>query len=145
MKKQTTVSKVILHLHAKFQKRHVKVVLYLPSPVSKVTTRSLLCNERMLSTRVSNVARVSVSNVLQRCCRGWVSFSAQFRTHEIHNFLFWQFSLFFMQRSSGFTFGGEWIHWRILCNTTFSVVACWALSRTCPFWFHPSLCMAQGK
>ena len=48
-----------------FQKRHVKVVLYLPSALSKVTTRSLLCNERMLSTRVSNVARVSISNVLR--------------------------------------------------------------------------------
>ena len=41
---------------------------YLPSALSEVATRSLLCYERLLSTRVSNVARISnvarVSNVL---------------------------------------------------------------------------------
>ena len=63
--KQTTVYNASLHLHAKFHKCQLKVVLYLPSALSQVTTRSLLCYERMLSTRVSNVARVSLSNVLR--------------------------------------------------------------------------------
>ena len=35
-------------------------MLHLPSALSKVATRSLLCYERLLSTRVSNVARVSL-------------------------------------------------------------------------------------
>ena len=70
---------------------------YLPSALSKAATRSLLCYEGVLSSRVSNVARVSLSlsNVLlmvavvsaQRCCREWVSFSAQFWTYGVRIFL----------------------------------------------------------
>ena len=65
MLKQVTVYNVSLHLHAKFQKYQLKVVLYLPSALSQVTTRSLVCNERLLSTRVSNVERAVPSNVLR--------------------------------------------------------------------------------
>ena len=43
---------------------------FLPSALSKVATRSLLCYERLLSTRVSNVARVH----LERAPVGWRSF-----------------------------------------------------------------------
>ena len=90
MLKQTTVYNVSLHLHAKFQKRHEKFVLYLPSALSKVTTRSLLCNERMLSTRVSNVASAS----LKRAPVGGCRFRPMFGTYEIHIFYFGIFSLF---------------------------------------------------
>ena len=43
---------------------------FLPSALSKVATRSLLCYERLLSTRVSNVARVHLERALDR----WRSF-----------------------------------------------------------------------
>ena len=76
------------------------LMLYLPSALSKVTTRSLLCYERLLSTRISNVDRVSLSLSrcpclsrtrscwwasfsAQRCCSEWVS---QIRTYEIQIF-----------------------------------------------------------
>ena len=75
---------------------------YLPSALSKVATRSLLCYERLLSTRVSNVARVSLERApdgcasfsAQRCYREWVSFSAQFWTYEIRNVYFCSFLYF---------------------------------------------------
>ena len=53
---------VSLHLHAKFKIVFGNLMLvaqYLPSALSEVATRSLLCYERLLSTRVSNVARIS--------------------------------------------------------------------------------------
>ena len=34
---------------------YFRAAQYLPSDLSKVTTRSLLCDERLLSTRISNV------------------------------------------------------------------------------------------
>ena len=79
---------------------------------------------------------LSLSNVLQRCCRELVSFSAHVWTYEMRNFLIWQFSFF--------SCSGRVDSRLVLCDTAFSVFACWALSRTCPFFFHPSLCIAQG-
>ena len=70
-----------------------------------------------------------------------------------------------MQLSSGFTFGDDatfsgtscpvplWVSLMVALSVSrmcrnrdraFSAVACCALSRTCCFLSHPSLCMAQG-
>ena len=63
MVKQTTVYNVSLHLHAKFQKCHLKFdAVSAFSLVKGYNTFSFLflCYERLLSTRISNVARLSL-------------------------------------------------------------------------------------
>ena len=74
---------VCLHLHAKLKTCLIifdVVAQYLPSALSKVATHSLLCCERLLSTRVSNVARIWHVPVSRRCSGWWVSLSAQVLT-----------------------------------------------------------------
>ena len=88
-------------------------MLYLPSALSKVTTRSL-CATNDCCLLVSRTLPVSLS--LKRApvggCRSRPSFavvsvffSAQFWTNEILNFYYCSF---FLWRSSGFTFGDSW-------------------------------------
>ena len=103
--------------------------------------------ERLLSTRNSNVARVS----LERCpclsrtcsCCELASCSAQFGAYEVRIF----FAVFiFMQLSSGLTFGDNVTFPGTSCrDTAFSVVACCALLRTCSFLSHPSLWHGSGR
>ena len=78
----------------------------LPSALSKVATRSLLCCERLLSTRVSNVTCISnVARVsLERAPVGGRRFRPTFGRMEFGNFYFCNF-LIFVRRSSGLTFG----------------------------------------
>ena len=108
-------------------------MLYVPSALSKVTTRSLLCHERLLSTRVSNVARVSLKRALVSERR----FRPNIGRMKFGIFILWFF--IFMQRSGEFTFGD---------NVTFSVIRLSVslrvahFLRICPFLSHPSLCMA---
>ena len=101
MLKQTTVYNVSLHLHAKFQKRHLKVVLYLPS--APRLQHVLFCATNECCPLVSRTLPVSLS-LSQTCSGWWVSFSAQFRKHEIVTILIFSVFFLFMQRSSGFTF-----------------------------------------
>ena len=83
-------------------------------------------------------------------------------------FTLFMFAVFFLfvQRSSGFTFGDNWRlssgftfgdNWRLSIGFTFGDFVTFSViqlsvslrvarcRRTCPFWFHPSLCIAQGK
>ena len=95
---------VCLHLHAKFKSCLLifdAVAQYLPSALSKVATHSLLCCERLLSTRVSIVARIWHVPVSRRCSGWWVSLSAQVLTWNWGIFLIAQF-FFFVRLSSGF-------------------------------------------
>ena len=82
------------------------VAQYLPSALSEVATRSLLCYERLLSTRVSNVARIS--NVarasLQRALVGGRRFRPSILDGWNSGILFLQF-LICLRLSSGCTFG----------------------------------------
>ena len=89
---------------------------YLPSALSKVATRSLLCCERLLSTRVSNITCISnvarvylesapvggrrfrLSVAVVSGCRFWPTFGRM----EFGNYYFLQF-LIFVRRSSGLT------------------------------------------
>ena len=64
---------VCLHLHAKFKSCLIIFDVFaqhLPSALSKVATHPLLCCERLLSTRVSIVARIWHVPV-SRWCSGW--------------------------------------------------------------------------
>ena len=108
MLKQTAVYNVSSLLHAKYLKHHLKFDAVCAFSFVQGYNTFSLCYERLLSTRVSNVSRVSLSNVLRLvgAVFGPALFSAQFWTYEIRNFYFCSF--FFMQRSSGHTFGDNW-------------------------------------
>ena len=60
MLKQTTVYNVNLQIHAKFQKCHLGFDAVSAFSLVQGCKRSLLCYERLSSTRISNVARVSL-------------------------------------------------------------------------------------
>ena len=60
-------------------------MLYLPSALSKITTRLLKNDCFLLLSRTLPVSLSLIS--AQRCCREWASFSAQFWTSGIHVFL----------------------------------------------------------
>ena len=129
MLKQTSVYSVSLHFHTKFRNCLLKfdaVCTVSAFSLSNVSTRSLLCYDRLLSTRSPNVAVVSG-------CRFWPNFR-----------LYFEFYAHFLL-SSGFTFGDNcapsdtscpvplWVSimvallvsWmRGSLDTVFSVVAC---------------------
>ena len=65
MLKQTTVYDVSLHLHAKFRKCHLKFDAVSAISLVQGNNTFSLCYERLLSTRVSNVAPLSLTNVLR--------------------------------------------------------------------------------
>ena len=148
MLKQTTVYNVSLHLHAKFQSVIWKLDAVSAFSLIQGSNTFSSCYERLLSTRVSNVARLSLS---KRAPVGWRRFrpsvavvsGCRFRP----NLGRMKFALFLFCSSLYFYATVKWIHvwWQchILGETAFSVDACCALLRTCPFLSQPSLCMAQ--
>ena len=147
------------------------VAQYLPSALSKVATRSLLCFERyLLESRTLPVSlslerapvggrRFRPSVAVVSGCR----FRPNFGRMEFGNFCFRSFC--FMRLSSGFAFGDIctssgtscpvplWVSLTVALSvsrmrgkrdTAFSVVACCTLWRTFSFLSHPSLCMARA-